>query len=189
MQLFSQIPVAALEQDHSVIFSLDANLRITYCNTAWDRFAAANGGPGLIRPAPLGRSVLDYISGPLAAYYETAFRNALRAAEPWRHVYECSTPAAFRKFVMHVFPDKGTHGLLVVNSLCVERPHEPSQTHLRDADYRAATGLVVMCSHCRRTRRTTAAEQWDWVPEYLEHQPAQTSHGLCSPCLEYYYPK
>src|SRR5579872_1274626 len=171
MELFSQIPAAALEHDHSVIFSLDANLRITYCNTAWDRFAAANGGAELIRPAPIGRSLLDYISGPLVPYYETAFRNALSAAQTWRNVYECSSPAVFRKFVMHVFPLKETHGLLVVNSLCVERPHEPSHEPRCDAAYRAPNGIVVMCSHCRRTRRSHGSEQWDWVPEYVEHQP------------------
>jgi len=189
MQLFSPVPVAALEHDHAVIFSLDADLRITYCNTAWDRFAVANGGPELMRPAPIGRPLLDFISGPLAAYYAAALGNARSAPEPWHHVYECSSPAAFRRFVMHVFPDKVTHGLLVVNSLCVERPHEPGQTRLRDADYRGRNGLIVMCSHCRRTRRDGPLEEWDWVPEYVEHQPPKTSHGLCNPCLEYYYPK
>src|SRR5690242_16519866 len=125
MELFGEIPAAALENDHSVIFGLDASLRINYCNTAWDRFAAANGGPDLIRPAPIGQLLLDCISGPLAAYYETAFRDVLLGPKPWRHTYECSSPTVFRKFVMHVFPLKQTHGLLVVNSLCVERPHEP----------------------------------------------------------------
>jgi hypothetical protein len=189
MELFGQIPAAALEQDHSVIFGLDESLRLTYCNTAWDRFAAANGGLELIRPAPIGQPLLGYISGPLAAYYEMAFHDVLRDAQPWHHVYECSSPAAFRKFVMHVFPVKQTHGLLVVNSLCVERPHEPSHTQRRDPDYRGTNGILVMCSHCRRTRRSAASEQWDWVPEYVEHQPPKTSHGLCNPCLEFYYPK
>ena len=187
MELLGEIPAAALEQDTSVIFALDSSLRITYCNAAWDHFAAANGAPELVRPAPIGRSLLEYIRGPVASYYENAFRRVLIAADPWQHVYECSSPTIFRKFMMHVFPLKKTPGLLVVNSLCVERPHEASHESPCGAGYRSSHGVVVMCSHCRRTKRSESSDHWDWVPEYVERLPPNTSHGLCNLCLEYYY--
>ena len=44
-------PVSVVEADTAVIFCLDADLRITYCNPAWDRFALENGGEHLCRPA------------------------------------------------------------------------------------------------------------------------------------------
>ena len=193
------ISPAALEHDPSVIFVLDSSLRIAYCNTAWDRFAAANGGNDLLRPAPIGRSLVDSIGEPLSAFYESAYQGVLHSLEPWRHFYECSSPATFRKFSMHVLPLRSTGGLLVVNSLCVERPHGLGAGPPSEAAYRQADGLIVMCSHCRRTRRTEAVgrdavgrdaiEQWDWVAEYVAEMPPRTSHGLCKVCLEYYYPR
>lgn len=51
-----------LDANADLIFCLDVDLRFTYCNAAWDRFALANGALQLCCPAPLGRSVLDYIS-------------------------------------------------------------------------------------------------------------------------------
>jgi hypothetical protein len=189
MRLFGEVPAQVLEQDQSVIFGLDSNLHIVYCNAAWDAFAAANGGRDLLRPAPIGHFLLGYVSGPVVEYYAAAFESVLKTAQPWRHVYECSSATTFRKFAMQVLPIPRTHGLLVVNSLCVERPHEPSRNGPPPPEYRSTAGIVVMCSHCRRTKRAVGEEQWDWVPEHVEHLPANTSHGLCGICLEYYYPQ
>jgi VWFA-related protein len=44
--------LASLESDSSVIYCLDPDSRISYCNAAWDRFATANNGMHLKRPAP-----------------------------------------------------------------------------------------------------------------------------------------
>jgi hypothetical protein len=41
---------ATLENHSSVVFALDPELRIQYCNPAWDEFAAANGAGYLTRP-------------------------------------------------------------------------------------------------------------------------------------------
>ncbi|MBZ5577327.1 MAG: PAS domain-containing protein [Acidobacteriia bacterium] len=187
MILFDQISVVVLENDPSVIFALDSSLRLVYCNPAWDRFAVANGGAALVRPAPIGKPLLGFIKEPLAAYYETAYQEVLRTLEPWRHLYECSSPSTFRRFAMQVLPMKG-HGLLVVNSLCVERPHDSAPDWSCEAAYRRDDGILVMCSHCRRTRRVGALEHWDWVAHYVRELPPRTSHGLCPSCLEYYYP-
>jgi len=189
MELFGEIPAEVLEQDQSVIFGLDSSLQIVYCNAAWDAFAAANGGCDLLRPAPLGHPLLNYIGGSLAGYYESAYRSVLQTSELWRHVYECSSASVYRKYAMQVLPMKRMRGLLVVNSLCVERPHEPARNGVRPLDYRFANGMVVMCSHCRRTKRSDGSEQWDWVPEHVATMPRNTSHGLCGVCFEYYYPK
>lgn len=95
MELLGEIPAAALEQDTSVIFALDSSLRITYCNAAWDHFAAANGAPELVRPAPIGRSLLEYIRGPVASYYENAFRRVLIAADPGNTCTSAPAPRFF----------------------------------------------------------------------------------------------
>ena len=182
-------PFDTLENDSSVIFALDEDLRLTYCNPEWDRFAWKNGGKTLRTPAPVGRDVLDSISGPLRKYYESAYRGILRIREPWEHLYECSSASVFRKFFMQVLPMKMDSGLLVVNSLRVERPHEMPSCRPLDEIYRNDEGMILMCSHCRRTRRNgPSTDLWDWVADYVARLPAGVSHGLCPICMEYYYP-
>ena len=75
------------EKDPAVIYVLDDNLRIVYCNEAWDRFAAENGGGSLSRPRALGLSVIDLTPPPLKEFFENAYRNALSTGQVWQHCY------------------------------------------------------------------------------------------------------
>ena len=89
-------PAAVVEADTSVIFCLDLNLEITYCNPAWDRFAMENGGNELCRPAVNGRNILEFIDGPQRDYYARTYKRLLTRAEPWEHEYECSSKGVYR---------------------------------------------------------------------------------------------
>lgn len=180
-----------LEADASIIYLLDSELRIIYCNKAWDRFAFLNGGTKLNRRAILGTRVLDVVAGPLEVFYETAFAQAKAKGQPWEHDYECSSPSAYRLFHMRVLPLADSY-LLVENSLRFERPHG-SERPVMPADsalYVSKDGILTMCAHCRRSRRigTTSAPVWDWVPAYLVEPPGPVSHGLCRNCHAYFYP-
>jgi PAS domain-containing protein len=180
-----------VEADTAIIYLLDPDLRIVYCNKAWDQFASLNGGTGLNRRAILGMSVLDVIAGPLRPFYENAFGHAKEEDRPWEHDYECSSLASYRLFHMRVLPLADSY-LLVENSLRFERPHG-SERPVMPADsalYLSKDGMLTMCAHCRRTRRigTTSAPVWDWVPSYLVEPPAPVSHGLCRNCHAYFYP-
>lgn len=179
---------SAVQADPSVIFCLDSDLRITYCNPAWDRFALENGGEALCSPAPIGRSVLDFISGPDRDYFATHYRRVLRGTEPWEHDYECSSPDTFRKFRLRALPMRTRAGLMVINSLCVEHPLDLVGHPPLEAVYRMDNGMIVMCSGCRRTRRVEPASVWDWVPGLVERMPLDISHGICERCKELYYP-
>jgi PAS fold len=182
-------PTAVVEADSSVIFCLDSDLRITYCNPAWDRFAVENGGDALCRPAPIGRFVLDYISGPDRGYFESHYRATLRQNEPWERDYQCSSHNRYRIFRLRAVPMKTVYGLFVINSLIVEDAHQIAACPPVEEAYRTARGLIVMCASCRRTRRNSPqAEVWDWVPQFVEQFPAHTTHGVCAPCKELYYP-
>ena len=108
-------PVSVVEADTAVIFCLDADLRITYCNPAWDRFALENGGEHLCRPAPIGISVLDYISGPDKQYFAKQYRRVIGQKEPWERDYECSSARVYRSFRRRVVPMQKRPGLFVVN--------------------------------------------------------------------------
>jgi hypothetical protein len=50
--------------------------------------------------------------------------------------------------------------------------------------YRDASGLILMCMYCRRTRRVGASDQWDWVEAYALQMPARVTHGICKKCLK-----
>lgn len=177
-----------IEHDTAVVFCLDSNLRLVYANAAWDRFASANGGDSMLRPAPLGRPVLESISGPLKEFYASIYARVLESGQPWQHRYECSSPTLFREFAMQVLPVKGGTGLMVVNSLLVEHPPHVCPLRPIPTGYRDANGIIVMCGHCRRTRRPgSAPEVWDLVAAHISALPPNVSHGLCGICLDYYY--
>jgi hypothetical protein len=97
----------------------------------------------------------------------------------------------YRRYVMQVYALEHGAGFLVVNSLLIERAHDPlaAVPAQREEDYRDENGLLCQCSHCRRYRCMRVAERWDWIPAWVRRQPARTSHGLCRVCFDYYYPK
>ena len=180
-----------LEADPAVIFILDEGLRITYCNQSWDRFASENGGSGLERERMEGRSYVAAIPRPLKQFYEEAFERALTTREVWEHCYECSSPEMYRMFRMTTYPDPEGTGLVVVNSLAVEGPHEAAERQEHAADslvYIDEDDTITMCCHCRRSRRVEQREVWDWVPAYLNEAPVRVSHDICTVCMTLHYP-
>ena len=181
-----------LENDPAVIYVLDRDLRILFCNKAWDRFAAGNGGVGLERHRQLGRCVMDAVPAPLRPFFEEGYGRVRASRQAWEHRYECSSPTVYRAFHMAVYPAPRGEGLVVVNSLAVERPHDPLERIARLPDetaYEAPDGTVTMCCHCRRTSRLKETAVWDWVPAYVENPAARVSHGMCSVCLNLFYPE
>jgi len=180
------IPFPDAEADPAVIFTLDPALRFTYCNAAWDRFAESNGGARVMRAIVIGRPLAEFVSGELAGFYSQAYGRVLQSGVPWRFEYECSSAEVLRKFAMHVYAVERGAGLMVVNSLLVERPHgDPARSALEEL-YRGPDGFIVMCSNCRRTR-VNIEDHWDWVPDFVKEPPEHVSHGLCGPCKEYYF--
>lgn len=181
----------SLDADHSIIYMLSPDLRIIYCNKAWDEFASLNGGIELSRETVLGTYILEVIAEPLRPFYANSFAQAQKQLRPWEHDYECSSPDSFRLFDMRVLPLANSY-LLVENSLQVEKPHGLERPAMPpySAAYLDECGILTMCSHCRRTRRinTGAVPIWDWVPEFLTDPPGPVSHGLCPNCRAYFYP-
>ncbi len=181
-----------LENNAAVIYVLDRDLRIVYCNEAWNRFAAENGGRGLERDSQVGRSLMDVIPLPLKQFFEENYRKALSKREIWSHSYECSSPTVYRAFRMVSYPDPEGDGVVVVNSITVERPHEDQDRKVCSPNgmlYEDEQGIVTMCCHCRRTCRVGQTAVWDWVPIYLEEPPELISHGICAVCMNLIYPR
>lgn len=180
-----------LETDPAIICFLDERLRITYCNPSWDRFASENGGRGLERDRMAGRPYMAVIPVPLQQFFEEGFERVLKTRQVWEHSYECSSPEMYRIFRMTTFPDPGSLGLVVVNSLAVERPHDAAERLPHGADafvYVNSRNRLTMCCHCRRTCRAREPMVWDWVPAYLKSTPGEVTHGICTVCMTLYYP-
>ena len=93
---------------------------------------------------------------------------------------------------MIAYPLRDGRGGLVVNFLVIERPHAPTHRPAHAAElacYTDERGSLHQCMHCRRARRNTAREQWDWVPAWVALSPPNTSHGLCQSCFDFHYPE
>lgn len=188
----SSLTKAVIEQfeaSSSVIYVLDHSLRIVYCNAAWDRFAERNGGDSCRRERVVGADLPAVIADPLRLFYTDGFRRVLTTQCPWEHEYECSSAESNRFLHMRALP-LGKRHLLVENSVVVERPHDPQRLRMPPIEtmYTDASGSILMCAHCRRTRRITqTAPVWDWVPDFVNNLPRRTSQGLCENCRAYYF--
>ena len=182
--------LAEYEDDAAIIYGVDSGFRIRYCNRAWDRFAAANGGSPLLRDRQIGMSVMAVTPLILRPFYARFYESVLRTGERAEREYECSSDTIYRRFHMFIarrdVPGRDPL-LVVVNSLVVEDEH-PYESFPFDAPaLRDENGLFTMCSHCRRTRLPGAHDCWVWVPELVRETAADVHHGMCSVCLELHY--
>jgi hypothetical protein len=180
-----------LDRQDAAAFGMWSDLTLAYHNDAWDRFAAENNGqPGIAEHWGLGSVVTDAISEPLRSFYLKGYRRCLETGEPWEHCYQCSSATTYREFRARTCPLGDAEGLLSVHSLVVERPHDPVDRPPQPAEedvYLDGDGFLRQCCHCRRMRRSSDHHQWDWVPQWVERQPQNTSHTICPICLACYY--
>lgn len=180
-----------LEQHPHSIFALSQELSLEYLNPAWFAFAQENNGePAISQRFGIGTKLDQVIPEPLRNFYLEAYREVLRSGEPWHHDYECSSPDTYRLYHAIVYAFHNRQGLLVVNSLVNQQPHSaemrapfpPNKTQ-----YTGANGLIIQCCHCRRTQRVSPPDVWDWVPEWVNQMPLNSTSGLCPVCYDYYW--
>ena len=158
--------VQAIERSPAVSYILDSELRFVYCNPAWDRFAVANGASQLAGEAIVGRRLSGMIPDVLKPVYDDAFRRVMSEGSVWEKSYECSSPNTFRLFRMRIHLLKLRRWFLITNPPVLERSHQ----HAIAPDpktYFDGHGLIMMCAHCRCSRRVDNPDQWDFVSEYL----------------------
>jgi hypothetical protein len=156
----------ALETSRTVSYVLDSRYRILHCNPAWDDFAKSNGSPQLSGEVITGVDVFAFIPDVLRDYYREAFLLA-RGEAVWEGSYECSSPKFFRKYRMRIHCLRTRDLFVVTHPLVFQRSHR-NPTKPDATKYVQSNGLVMMCAHCRCSRRVDDPEQWDFVPDYLE---------------------
>jgi hypothetical protein len=176
-----------LEESEAVCFALDLDLRLTYRNPAWDKFALQNGAPELASDAVCRTDLRQVIGRDLIPFYTAAFEKVARDSALWECAYECSSPQVFRKFRMQIHL-LAPSGYLVRNNLMVEHAHLPSALS-GFPEYLSSDSLINLCMHCRCSRRVNLPSHWDFVPAHLDRNLTNVSHSLCPVCLVYFYPK
>lgn len=180
------VPTSALEASEDVSCQLNNDLRIIYCNPAWDRFALANNGGWALSDRVLGSMIMDFVPSSLLEFYRAVFASARDAVVEFD--YECSSPAFYRIFQMQILPVERPTGYTVINALNVELGIEEKRQALAlGPEYLSNAGIITVCSHCRRSRRIDRSGQWDWVPANLKPALRNVSHGLCPICHAYFY--
>ncbi|MDB4946965.1 MAG: hypothetical protein JWP97_6499 [Labilithrix sp.] len=177
-----------LERMTATVCVVSADLRIAYVNPAWISFALANGASAALDGCGLDASILSVVPDSLRPFHEALLAQAARTGAVVEHDYECSSPSTRRIFRMAIHPC-ASGALVVVHSLTQETGHGDGSSP-DDATYRDTRGLILQCANCRRVLRPLAGSdpQWDWVSAYVQRLPPRTSHGLCEPCSEFYYP-
>jgi hypothetical protein len=179
-------PRQVLESCPDSCFAVSESLDITYCNKAWDRFAEQNqGAPEFFAARVVSRNLLDFIPEDIRKYHADLFKKARARGQPVSHDYECSSANVFRLYRMQIYPLES--GFVIINARRVEHGHDRTSMEPNEALYRNSAGVIRMCANCGRTNRAEDRAAWDWVPAYVEHKPEKTTHGVCPPCLEYYY--
>jgi hypothetical protein len=179
-------------RDHSgVIYGVWSDFRLAYLNPGWFQFARENGGePRISSRWRLGTSILDGMTSPVREFYHARYAESLRTYNVWSHEYECSSDAVYRLLHQMAYPLGAGEALLIVNSVRIERTHDPTERparHADDAVYRDKKGWVRQCAHCRRVKNLLELERWDWVPEWVRVVPHPVNHGLCPLCVAHYY--
>jgi hypothetical protein len=84
---------------------------------------------------------------------------------------------------------EGGSGMLVAISVTIERPHRATSRVSRILDpqlHLDQTGAWTECGACRRVQRRDDGSRWDWVPELLGRDLADTQFALCPSCTELY---
>jgi hypothetical protein len=136
-----------LEQDRNVIYAIWVNLTFCYFNPSWLLFARENGGePEISLRFGIGTYLGDAITGPLKEFYVNAYKQVIADGKPWHHDYECSTPEKYRVCHQTALPFHNQSGIIVINSLTMERAHDirerPPMPALKKL-YRDQNGLIT----------------------------------------------
>lgn len=182
---------AFLESHEQPIYGMRPDGEIAYVNPAYLRFADQNGAGEEIREHwAVGSNAFDAMIGPVKNFYRERLAECMRRGVVWDHLYECSSASAFREYNLRAFPLHAC-GLLIVHALVVQAPHDPATHHASRPEvgrYIDGDGLITQCYHCRRVRRQGSPPRWDWVPQWVDHPPSNTTGSLCAPCAAHSFP-
>ncbi|MFN2353713.1 MAG: hypothetical protein ABR512_04210 [Desulfopila sp.] len=183
----SYLDVDALKNSPDIICVVDSNICLKAYNDAWISFAKNNNGAKTLADFPLGARLLDAGKEPIRSYLAEAYNRALLENKPFELNYECSSATEYRLFRQTAYPLVGSRGLVISHHLVEEKPHEEKVTEFNER-FVNEHGLITQCQNCRKIRDPEDDQKWYWVPSLVAAPQSNVSHGICTPCLDHYYP-
>ena len=184
-EFLSDYAESSLAEEQASLVALDVDLTITWVNAAWRAFACDNGAPDVLRHFGVGSCYVDGIGGEQRSHYADILRQALATGAPLEALYECSTADLYRLMRLRALPFPGK-GLLLEHTLVESRPHDRTVEPADPVRFPDRRGLVLQCGNCRRTQ-DPSARSWHWIPNWVSAPPSNTTHGVCTVCLGYFY--
>ncbi len=176
-----------MSTDVSVRYVIDAEDRISSVDEEWDRFAAANDGAALRRPAILGQSLWAHITDATTRSLYQQIVTRVRQGRSSRFTLRCDGPACRRLLEMTI--RAAADGSVTFETYPVQvEDREP--VALLDRSTARSTDLLRSCAWCNRVDAGVGAAEWVSVEEAtarlrlfeLDRMP-QLTHGICEDCL------
>ena len=181
----SHLDLDGIEGSDDPVFITDDSLIIRGANSAYVKFGEENGLVDVAQVAGLGTAVLEAMTEPARRFYEDAFGQVLSGKGLFQQEYECSSPAAMRRFQLNCYAFPDASGLVFSHHLITESMHD-AEVFLLAPRHVSPEGFIVQCSHCRKIRNWDSDSSWEWVPSVLRHRPGGVSNAFCDLCLDHY---
>ena len=183
------------ERSFSLIYVVNKNLKINYCNQALEKSGLLNVDCNRQRSSRtnvLPRGELDFlevVSIPLRPFYERRLSLVGESGQSAVHDLECCSEMFYRVCRVTIMPFAISDGYCIISSLLNSRRHSRKEiTRPKIRDYVGPDQNIQMCSHCLKTLSTKSSE-WDWVPQFLIAPPDSVRQTLCPQCKGYFFPR
>ena len=179
---------AALESSSRVVIGIWPDGTIGYVNPRFDSVAREAGAdPAFASSWGVGANYFAACPEIVGARIRSRIAAVLESNAPQEFDYLCPTPHSSATHMVRFYPFAESKALVLVHTLVREVPYPSSRLHPPVIErYRSAAGIVTQCMHCRCVRVVGDTPVWEFVPEFVERMPENTSHGICDPCLLHY---
>lgn len=181
------LDMESIKSSSDIIYIVDHEMRLMAYNRAWNNFARNNGGDIINEKFPLGTKVTEVGEEPLQSYIAKKYREAIAGNTMFELTYECSSKKLLRIFRLNAYPLLAQKGLVISHHLVKECHHTDKITEF-NRRFENRDGMIVQCQNCRKIRDPDNSDRWLWVPSMLDNAPTNISHGICSRCMDHYYP-
>ncbi|HAT09301.1 MAG TPA: hypothetical protein DCS97_01595 [Planctomycetes bacterium] len=176
---------AALESSDSILYRVDADLRILTVSDGYRRFAEHNAPLGFLARWGEGCDVLGAIDDPQRDFYHRMYRHALEG-----HIaendYECHGLRRWRLFRMRIISLEPGEGCLVEHAQIIDRELvgalDLDPEEIRDR-YQDEFGVIMQCASCRKTHLARGWDRWDWVSDLVAQPWPNVRYRTCPTCI------
>lgn len=164
-----------------LVYDIDANDCITHVGGTWSAFAHDNGAPEL--DLVTGESLWRFVSGDDVRELYRVLMARVREGHSAQFDFRCPSPTLDRLLTMQMMP---------IGDDAIRFSTTPSVISSRHTTAPPpASGLIRVCSWCKRVRVHKGWEEPDFAVEALavftalKSAPsgAQVTHGICPACV------